>query len=286
MKARSMFLLMFMLVFCIFAFNGKVCFAADLDTINQSNSSSQAQGSANSGSNGSQDSSSSNASSGTGDSSADSISDYMRNHNAVSSEDMQKAEKLTSPITKIIGNLIGIIMVLTTSLIFLVTALDLMYIAIPFTRSFLNPSGVQSGGVGGMGMGGMGGMHMGGMGGGAQGGSDPNAKKWVSDEAVAALMSSQGSQAQGGGMGGMGMGGMGMGGMGMGGGMANPNQAPAGGKSVITAYFKKRAFFLVMFAIASVLLMSSIFMDCGLNLAELLHKVLNMFNSGISNVDI
>lgn len=266
MRSRFNLVLLLLLLYTL-TLGCTVFCANDLDAIRSG--SSQSQASQNAGSNG------------TGDESFDSISDYMRNHDAVTSEDMAKAKKMTSPITKLIGTLIGIIMTITSTLIFLVTALDLMYIAVPFTRSFLNPAGQVSGGIGGMGMGGMGGMRggMGGMGAMGGGGQPAGTKKWVSDEAVAALMATQ--PQQGGGMGGMGMG---MGGMGAMGGM-NPNQAPAGSKSVIGAYFKKRIVFIVIFAIASVILMSSLLTDCGLNLAELLYKIGAMFNGGISNVD-
>ena len=196
---------------------------------------------------------------------------------------MESASKIASPIVALIGKATGVIILLVDALIFLVTALDLLYIAVPFTRKYLNPANLQQGGgmMPGMGMGARMGMGMS-MGGGAQGAVDPNAHKWVSDEAVAAIMMSQ-PQQQGGMTGGMGMG-MGMGGYG---GMQQPQQQQQQStKSTITTYFKKRIIFIVIFAIATTILMSSILVDCGLNLAQLMYKILGVFNDGISNVNI
>ena len=83
--------------------------------------------------------------------------------------------------------------------------------------------------------------------------------------------------------GGMGMGSP-MGGMGMGAPMGGGQPAPT--KSVILMYLKKRAFFLIIFAVASIVLMSSIFTDCGINLAALLTKIMNRLNGSISNVQV
>ena len=127
------------------------------------------------------------------------------------------------------------------------------------------------------------------MGGGTQGQSQEYGmhRRWVSDEAVncAALAN---PQPQGGGMGMSpmgGMGGMGMGG-GMMGGMGGQQQQPMPTKSVIMMYLKKRTFFLIVFAVATILLTSSIFTDCGINLAELSFKIIDKFNSIISGVNV
>ena len=267
MKQKVLFLLVLMYTLVIPM--GTV-FCTDLDSLNQDSSSSTRNQVSESG-----------GSSGTEDESFNSISDYMRGYNAVTDEDMESASKMVGPVTALIGKAIGVILLLVNSLVFLVTALDILYIAVPFTRKFLNPSNLQQGGgmMPGMGMG----MRMGmSMGAGAGGGADPNAHKWVSDEAVAALI--QGGQMQGAGGGAMNaMGGMSMGAMGA---MGGQQAQPQGTKSIIGIYLKKRMFFLVVFAIATTILMSSILLDCGLNLAQLLHRILNMFNDGISNVDI
>ena len=73
---------------------------------------------------------------------------------------------------------------------------------------------------------------------------------------------------------------MGMGGMGMG--MPQQQAAPMPIKSVIFEYLKKRVFFLIIFAIATIILMSSIFTDCGINLAELITKIMNKVNGQIT----
>ena len=216
----------------------------------------------------------------------DSISDYLKGYKPVTDKNMSQARQYTDSITSLLGTLTGIIVIVVSAGIFVITALDLCYIGLPFTRSFLNPSYSQGGGtssMGGMGMG----MGMGGMG---MGGSQPQAsggKCWVSDEAIACV-SMSGSQGGGGAspMGGMGMG-MGMGGMGMSsmGGMGGSQQQQPT-KSIITTYLKKRAFFLVIFAVATILLTSSVFTDCGINLAELSFKIMDKLNATIGSVNI
>lgn len=255
-RVLSVLVLMFVLLAPV-----STVFCTDLDSIHNSSTGQNTQQS--SGSN-------------TGDNAFDSISDYMRGHDAVSKKDMESASKIASPIVALIGKATGVIILLVDALIFLVTALDLLYIAVPFTRKYLNPANLQQGGgmMPGMGMGAGMGMSMGG---GAQGAVDPNAHKWVSDEAVAAIMMPQPQQ-----QGGMGMS---MGGSGGYGGMQQPQQQQST-KSTITTYFKKRIIFIVVFAIATTILMSSILVDCGLNLAQLMYKILGVFNDGISNVNI
>lgn len=256
-RVLSVLVLMFVLLAPV-----STVFCTDLDSIHNSSTGQNTQQS--SGSN-------------TGDNAFDSISDYMRGHDAVSKKDMESASKIASPIVALIGKATGVIILLIDALIFFVTALDLLYIAVPFTRKYLNPANLQQGGgmMPGMGMGARMGMGMS-MGGGAQGAVDPNAHKWVSDEAVAAIMMSQ-PQQQGGMAGSMGMGGYG--------GIQQPQQQQST-KSTITTYFKKRIIFIVVFAIATTILMSSILVDCGLNLAQLMYKILGVFNDGISNVNI
>ena len=168
---------------------------------------------------------------------------------------MSQAQALANPITNIIGNIIGAIVLLTAAGIFLVTALDLAYIAMPFTRPLLTSK-----------------------------------HQLVSDEALAAVGGASGGQ-QAGGMGspmGSPMGGMG--GMGspmgspMGGGMGG--QQKQGTKAVITTYFKKRVVFMVIFAVATVILTSSILTGVGINLAALLTEIINKLNSIINGVKV
>lgn len=231
------------------------------------------------------------------------ISDYLHGFTPVTQDNMKKAGTMASPIVSALGTFAGFIIMCVSAGIFVITALDLAYIGIPPIRSFLNPQLAMGGAGGGMPMGGMGmgmgmrggmmgGMGMGGMSG-AQGAMPEQGlrRKWVSDEAIACVnMAMQGQQGAGapmGGMGGMGMGSMGMGGMGMGGMNAmNAQTQPVHTKSVIFEYLKKRMFFIIVFTVASVILMSSLLTDCGLNLAELLSKVIDKFNGQIASVNV
>lgn len=198
------------------------------------------------------------------------LGDYLQSYEPLDDENMAEASKIASPVTNLIGNLVGIVTMITAAGIFLVTVFDLAYIGLPFTRGLLT-------------------------------------SRWqlVSDEALQAVagMGQQGGAGQPGGMaGGMGspMGGMGspMGGMGSPmGGMGSPmGGAPMGGqpgaqggasvKSTITQYLKKRVVFLVIFTIASVLLTTSALVGTGVNLAGLLFKIIEKFNGVINGVNI
>lgn len=233
------------------------------------------------------------------------LTDYMKGYTPITAENMAVASETMSPIVSFLGTVAGSIMTLATAGIFVVTALDLVYIGLPFTRGLLNPqyAGVAPQGgmpMGGMSMGGYGGyggygrgMGMGmGMSCGqpAGGGMEHGIRrKWISDEAAFVVSAfSQGGAPQQQAMGGMPMAG-GYGGMGMNMGMAGQGMqqpTPAMGKSVIVEYFKRRVVFVVVFAVCSIILMSSILLDCGINLAELLQRVLVKVNGEISTVQI
>ena len=232
----------------------------------------------------------------TGTDDDNALANYMRGYQPITEENMQFANETMSPLITLFGNITGCIMVFTIGAIFVVTALDLCYIGVPFTRAFLNPqyaSGVQAGGIP-MGGRGMGGFGMGGFGGGFGGmGASPRQnmpemvlrRKWVSDEAVA-IVAQYAAQpiGQNSAMGGspmMGMGGMGMGMMGG----AQPTPPPPT-KIVIFEYFKKRMVFLIIFAVASTLLLSSVFTDCGLNIAELGVKIMHKLNGKITEINV
>lgn len=192
-----------------------------------------------------------------------SVSNYLENQDVVGDEQMQKAATMSSGVVNLIGILAGVIVTITSAAIFLVTALDLLYIAVPFTRSYLAPQQAS------------GGMSMG-MDGQMGGQSQSGGKQWVSDEALACVQPS-GSQA-----GNMNpMGGMGMMNMGA----QTGGQQSQGTKSVITKYFKKRSIFIVIFAVCAIVLMSSVFTDCGINLAKLLFKIMSKVNNGIGNAN-
>lgn len=168
-------------------------------------------------SSGSTSSSSSNTSSGHNYSST-TQSDREFINNLQGATDMtgesETVEKAAQPMVRIVSIIVQIICYVITAGMALRVALDLCYIALPFTRTFLanghvgNPQAGTPGGMNGMNQGmGMGGMGMGGMGMGSYGGM---------------------------GFGGYGRGmGMGMGGMGMGGmrGMSSPGSFDQGSAS-------------------------------------------------------
>lgn len=204
------------------------------------------------------------------------VSDWLKNQKTMDPKHLEKASETMNPIVNLLGYVAGGIIVLTVAGVVVITALDLMYIAIPPIRNVLYKGGAAGAG-GMMGAGGMG-MHgrFGMMGGGAQGAQQT--RQWVSDEAVAcAALLGGGAQAQGAMGGGMGM----MGGYGGMGGMqamgANQQQAQST-KSVIGMYFKKRLFFLILLALCIIVLTSSALMNCGVNIAQWVLKIINMLN--------
>lgn len=287
-EVRRVAMMLFLMCFMTYA-TSLFVFAGSLDDL----SSGQTSGSYEAGSNNSDDGA---------------ISDYLRGYTPVTGDNMKSASTVANPIVNFLGTMAGGIIMIASAAIFVVTALDLCYIGLPFCRGWLNPElagggaqaggGMPMGGMGGMGGFGRGGMMGGGMmgaGGGQAGGVVESGlrRKWVSDEAVFCVNTyashGQAGGAQTGGMsGGMGMGGMGMmgGGM-MGGGMGGQQQQPdMPTKSVIFEYLKKRVFFIIVFSVCAVLLMSSVLMDCGINLAELAIKVINNINGSIAGVNV
>lgn len=183
------------------------------------------------------------------------IAGFMKDYNAVTDEQMAESEAFASPILALAGNAIGLILILVVAGLVLVTALDLCYIGLPFTRSLLAPQ--QAVGTAGM------------------GGQSKPRLQLVSDEALASVPTggSSGvasSPAPVGGMGGYG----GMSPMGGMGGMSSTVSQPQGVKSAIFTYFKKRIIFLVLFAVAAIVLTSSILTDCGINIAYLFMGIL------------
>lgn len=209
------------------------------------------------------------------------VSDWLKDQRGVNSKQLESATQTMSPITNIIGYITGGIIILTVVGVVAITALDLLYIAVPPTRNFLYKAGTDgtggfTGGYGSGGFGRMGGMSMG-AGGAAQGTNKPT--QWVSDEAVncAAMLGGSAQSAQGGMMPGMGMGYGAMGAMG-----AQQQQGQMKTKSVIAMYFKKRLFFLILLAICIIVLTSSAIMNCGVNLAEWFLKIVNMLNGKMS----
>ena len=172
------------------------------------------------------------------------VSDYLNDYTPITNDNMAKASVLASPIANFLGNLAGFILIVVDGGLVVVTALDLAYIGLPFTRETLTSK-----------------------------------KQLVSDEAIAVVPkpAPQGMPGQppmmGGGMNPMNMPGA-------------SNQQPQSTKSVILTYFKKRTLFIVLFIVASIVLTSSLLTHSGINIAELLLKLLGKGNTMISNVEV
>lgn len=206
------------------------------------------------------------------------VADWIGNQRGFTGDQLQTASDTLSPITNMIGYIIGAIVALASIGIFLITALDLLYIAFPPIRNLLYKAGTDGTGAytgGGMAGGygrGMMGMGMAGAGGAAGGTNKPT--QWVSDEAVqcAALMGGSAQAANGAG---------GMYGGGMYGGMQGQAQQQQSTKSVIGTYFRKRIFFIILFVICTVILTSSALMGTGVNLAQWGIRIINMVNGYI-----
>ena len=205
------------------------------------------------------------------------IADWIGNQRGFTSDQLETASDTLSPITNMIGYLIGAIFVLACAGVFLITALDLLYIAVPPIRNLLYKAGTDGTGAytgGGMAGGygrGMMGMGMAGAGGAAGGTNKPT--QWVSDEAVqcAALMGGSAQAQNGGGM---------MGG-GMYGGMQGQPQQQMSTKSVIGTYFRKRIFFMILLVLCVIILTSSALLGTGVNLALWGVKLIDMLNGYI-----
>ena len=212
------------------------------------------------------------------------VGDMLKGQRGFTSEQLAEASKIASPLTNIIGYLTGGVVVLITSLIFLMTALDLLYIAIPPVRGFLNTD--QSGATGGYGMPGAGmgmsggyggyggmrggmGMGMGMAGGGAQQGGRRRIQ-WISRAAIECAEPAMQPGVGGGAMGGMGMGMMGQ---------QQTQQVGGGG---IGEYLKRRIGFMIVLAICIIVLTSSVLMDTGINLAMWFLKIMDAINNAIA----
>lgn len=202
-----------------------------------------------------------------------SIADEMKGYKPVDEEDMQKAKESSSWLTDLTGVFISFIIIVTFALVFVITALDFLYIAVPFVRGFLYTAGTD-------GTGGLSGNNM-------SGSTSFMGKQWVSDEAVmVSAMLGGSAQANGhmsGGMPGMMGGGM-MGGPAMGLGAQNASTQQKGGKSPIRVYIAKRVGFLIFLGVASVLLFTSAFTDFGINVGGMLLDVLGVIAEKLNSI--
>lgn len=205
-----------------------------------------------------------------------SVGNFISGQRGMTGEQLDTASRKVSPITNIAGYFVGGAIAILFAGVFVITALDLIYITIPPTRNALYKAGTDGTGAMTGGMPGGGGYGMRGgygmqqqaqmMGGAAGGTAKPT--QWISDEAVqcAALLGGSAQSTPIGGSLGMQQGQM-------------PQNLPM--KSVIKEYFKKRVFFMIFLAIAAIVLTSSVLLGTGVNLAEWLLKILDGVNNSI-----
>jgi hypothetical protein len=170
----------------------------------------------------------------------------------VDNESMQKANTYLNPTARVLNTIMAIILGFTSLALFLISALDLLYIAFPPIRSLLNVQGGST--SSGIGIGASSGIGIGA----SAGGSQTSSFRWISDEAVAAVSEAGSGQSSGG--------------------WVNSVQKPKT-KCVIVSYLKKRSFFLIVFAICCILFSTTVFTDLGIKLGTWLIGVI----TGASN---
>lgn len=213
--------------------------------------------------------------------------EFIRGYNPLSEFD-PSGNPMMNWVLAFIGKVTSGAIWLIVAFFFFVTAMDLMYILIPFMRPWLvdpneDGQGGQMPGFGG------GGAAMGGWG--AGGANQTSQKKsifnrqWVSDEAVASVKLLGGSaQAQ---MGGGGMMGNPMGGMGgFGAQGAAPEQDSNSRRTVLGDWMKARIKVMIMFGIAIVLLTGSTLMGFGMDIGTWLMKFIIYIGQLVSGADV
>lgn len=203
------------------------------------------------------------------------IGDWISSQRGMTSENLQSASQTLSPLANIAGNIVGGMVVLAFIGMFLMTGVDLLYIAFPPIRTVLYK--VDTGMNGGM-MGGgrfsrygVGMMNGGMMNGGNAEMRQGNQIQWISDEAVQCVSMMSMGEAQEQGMNPMQAGMM-------------AQQAPTAAvsrRSTIAYYFKKRIVFMVLLAMCVIVLTSSALLGTGVNLALWLTKIINAVNNNI-----
>lgn len=199
----------------------------------------------------------------TNKSSAEAVSEIFK-QGALTPESVEKSKKWVEPIAKLINLMIAIILGILSAFLVLISVLDLIYIQVPVTRTFLKGSQSQTSStvVGGInpqvgplplqpqpqtlpqplpqpGLGSTPALQT----------SPVLSRQWVSDEAIAALNEAQPQQSA----------------------PQSPiinaqqlqAQALPGGKSVMLSYLKKRAFALIMLGVCVLLFTCTIFTDLG-----------------------
>lgn len=197
-----------------------------------------------------------------------SVANWIKNQRGMTGEQLNKASQTLSPITNLLGYVVGGAVAIVFVAIFAITALDLVYISIPPVRNLLYKAGTDGTGAytGGMPGGGyQRGYGYGGAGGAAGGSAKPT--QWISDEAVACAALVGGSSQS-------------VGNMGPAGGPGG-NQQNVPTKSVIAMYFKKRIVFMILLVVAAIVLTSSVLLGTGVNLAQWVLKLVSLLNSYI-----
>ena len=171
------------------------------------------------------------------------IGDIIRNHRGMTAEQMATASNALSPFTNFCGTVVGGAVAIVFTGVFVVTAADLLYIALPPLRSVLLKNRQDKG----------------------------SGLQLISDEAFSIVAN-----------GGNGSGSSSGGDM-MGGGFGAQPQSSGSGKSSskIVAYFKARFLFMIYLVIATMVLTSSVIVGTGVNLAEWGLKLLQSFNDFI-----
>ena len=192
------------------------------------------------------------------------VGDALRGHRGFTSEQLNTASQVISPFTNVMGYLSGGIVALIMVAIFVITALDLAYIAIPPIRRILFTANTDGTGAPTVGRGGYNSGYNSGY---TNGGSQQRAKRrqWVSDEAVqCAAMIGGSARTENSGYG------------------VTQSSQPMTTRNVISVYLVKRAFFMIVFMVSIIILSSSILMDTGINLANWGLKVISAFNNFIA----
>lgn len=188
------------------------------------------------------------------------VGNWISNQRGMTGDQLNEASENLSFVTNFIGYVVGGIVILIFAGLFLITALDLLYITFPLVRNLLYKAGTDGTGAYTRA-------------GGAAGGTN-KPTQWVSDEAVqcAALMGGSAQAANGAG---------GMYGGGMYGGMQGQAQQQQSTKSVIGTYFRKRIFFMILLVLCVIILTSSALLGTGVNLALWGVKLIDMLNGYI-----
>ncbi len=187
------------------------------------------------------------------------ITDYLNGYNPVDRDSMNRAQSVVSPLANVIKTVISVILVALPVILFLVSAVDMVYLTVPFSRSLLCPGGQESmssmsGGMGGYGAG-YGGGYGSGMGAQMTGSSG---RKFISDDAEQALQEAQAASA-----------GAANSSMGMQAGYGGMQEAkPAKSKSPLMIYMKKRVWMYIVFGLSLILLFSNVWLQWGAGLAN------------------